>query len=92
MHEEWLEKLATTLNIKNIRQGKNSIEITIPKEIVETLDGQKLFIGVSRISRMFRFSKRGNNLIIILDIVKLDKHFVYYLIELFELIKKIKTA
>ena len=92
MHEEWLEKLAKSLEIKNIKQGKNSIEITIPKEIVEILDGQKLFIGVSRISRMFRFSKRGNNLIIILDIVKLDKHFVYYLIELLELIKKIKTA
>lgn len=92
MHEEWFEKLATSLNITNIKQGRNSIEIFIPREIVDTLDGQKLFIGVSRISRMFRFAKRGNNLIIILDTIKLDKHFVYYLIELLELIKKIKTA
>ena len=39
---------------------------------------------------MFRFSMRGKNLVITLDTVKLDKHFIYYLIDLFNAIKKNK--
>ncbi len=90
MYEEWLEKLAKKLNINRIKQSKNFIEITVPEETLKSLDGQELFVGVNKISRMFRFSMKNKNLIITLDIVKLDKHFVYYLIDLFELIESIK--
>jgi transcription-repair coupling factor (superfamily II helicase) len=90
MYEEWLEKLARKLNINKIKQGKNSIEITISEQNLKTVDGQELFLGVNKISRMFSFSMKSKCLIITLDIVKLDKHFVYYLIDLLELIDKIK--
>ena len=63
----------------------------LPKEITDQLDGQKLFVEASTLTRMFRFSMRGNKLIIILDIVKLDKHFIYYLIELLDIIKNCLT-
>lgn len=90
MYEEWFEKLANKLRINKIKQSKNFVEVTILEEILKSIDGQELFIGTNKISRMFRFSMRGKNLIITLDTVKLDKHFVFYLIELFELIDKIK--
>ena len=88
MHEEWFEKLANSLNITKIRQTNNFIEIVIPKELTEKLDGEKLFMDAISISRMFRFGYRGNQLLITLDIVKLDKHFIYYLIQLMNAIKK----
>ena len=88
MYEEWLEKLSTKLDIKNIRQTKNSIEITIPEVIVKKLNVQDLFYDVVNLSRMFRFGMRGKNLIITLDTVKLEKHFIYYLIDLYNLIEK----
>lgn len=88
MYEEWFEKLAKELSIKQIKQTKNSIEISLPKELTEKIDGQKLFMDVSSLTRMFRFGMRLNHLIITLDTVKLDKHFVYYLIDLLEIIKK----
>ena len=91
MYEEWFEKLAKKLHIENIKQTKNSIELILPKEITDQLDGQKLFVEASTLTRMFRFSMRGNKLIIILDIVKLDKHFIYYLIELLDIIKNCLT-
>lgn len=90
MYEEWFEKLAQNLHIDKILQTKNSIEITIPSDLIEKLDGQKLFLEVSNLSRMFRFRMRGKHLIIILDIVKLDKHFIYYLIDLLKIIEKSK--
>lgn len=88
MYEEWFEKEANKLNIIKVRQTSNFVEITLPKEITNILRGDLLFTEVSAISRMFRFSMKHECLIITLDIVKLDRHFIYYLIELLEVIKK----
>ena len=46
------------------------------------------FKEVSSLSRMFRFSKKQNNIVVTLDIIKLDKHFVYYLIDLLKILDK----
>ena len=88
MYEELFEQEAKKLNIKNIRQTKNSIEITLDKEITEKLDGETLFFETTKLSRMFRFSMKIDKLIITLDIVKLDKHFVYYLLDFLKILKK----
>lgn len=88
MHEEWFEKEATKLGISNIRQSKNSIEITIYDNDLKNIDIQNLFYDVTNISRMFRFSNRGKNMVITLDTIKLEKHFIYYLIDLLDKIKK----
>ena len=90
MHEEYFEKLASELNLKNIRQFKNYIEITIIEKDLQNINVQDLFYDVTKLSKMFRFSMRGKNLVITLDTVKLDKHFIYYLIDLFNIIKKNK--
>ena len=58
----------------------------IVPNIVKNINGDYLFYETSKLSRMFRFSMKENELIIILDIVKLDKHFIYYLIELLKII------
>ena len=50
---------------------------------------QYLLINTSNFAN-FRFSMKSDNLIITLDIIKLDKHFVYYLIDLLKLIDKNK--
>ncbi len=89
MHEELFEKMSINLNITNIRQTRNFIEIILPKELTNQINIDQLFVSVSEISRMFRFSTHFGLIKITLDIVKLDKHFVYYLIELLEQIKKL---
>lgn len=88
MYEEWLEKLARKLNITDIKQMRNFIYITLPKELTEKVNGELLFTLVSDITRNFRFSMKGKLLVITLDTVKLDKHFIYYLIELMEVLEK----
>ena len=90
MHEELFEKMASNLNITNIRQTRNFIEVILSKEMTNNLDTEKLFMSVSDISRMFRFSMSLGMLKITLDTIKLEKHFIYYLIELLEEIKKSK--
>jgi len=88
MYEEWFEKMASSIGIKDVKQTKNFIEITLPQSLTEKINGEYLFLEASRITRMFRFSLKNKALVITLDTVKLEKHFVYYLIELMEIISK----
>lgn len=86
MHEEWFEKLAQHIDINKIVQTKNFIEITLSKELSQKINGETLFFEATEISRMFRFSMKMDKLIITLDTVKLEKHFIYYLIDLMKII------
>lgn len=88
MYEEWFEKLAQNLNITKVKQTKNFINIEIPKTTLKDVDGENLFYEISKLGRMFRFSSKENNLVITLDTVKLEKHFIYYLIDLMKIINK----
>ena len=45
-----------------------------------------LFVESFKINSSFRFLSRGSNLVIILDIIKLEKHPIFYLTELLDLI------
>ena len=82
MYEEWFEKLANKLKISNVHQTKNSIEIVFPENIVSKLNTEEIFMDAFYISNMFRFISRGSNLVIVLDIIKLEKHPIFYLVSL----------
>ena len=84
MYEEWFEKLANKLQIKRVRQTKNSIEIVFPSEALEKMEVDEVFVDAVKITNMFRFVSKGTNLVIILDIIKLDKHPIYYLVNLLD--------
>jgi transcription-repair coupling factor (superfamily II helicase) len=88
MHEELFEYLARELNITRIKQTKNSIEVVLPKELNEKINIEELFIKLSNY-RFYRLSSRFNQIVITLDIIKLDKHFIYYLIDLLDIIKSV---
>jgi len=82
MYEEWFEKLAKKLKISKVRQTRNSIEMVFPMEVVEKMNTEDIFMDAFYITNMFRFISRGSNLIIVLDIIKLEKHPIYYLVAL----------
>ncbi|MBR3362952.1 MAG: transcription-repair coupling factor [Bacilli bacterium] len=88
MYEEWFEKLANKIGIKNIKQTKNFVQIELDENITNKIDGENLFYETSKLSRMFRFSMKQKKLIITLDIIKLDKHFIYYLIDFIKIVEK----
>ncbi len=88
MYEEWFEKYARKLKINDVTQTKNSIIIGLPKDMYASIDGKKVFMDVNRLGNMYRFSERHGKLYITLDIVRLERHFVYYLIDLLEVIER----
>lgn len=84
MYEEWFEKLAKKIGLSHVNQTKNSIEMVFPADVVSKLDTEEVFMDAFYITNMFRFISRGSNLVIVLDIIKLEKHPVYYLVELLD--------
>ena len=88
MYEELFEKKAKKLGIKDIKQNKNNIEIWLPLDLTNKIKIDDLFINLSKVSRKFRFGMRFKRLVITLDIVNLDKHFIYYLINLLNILEK----
>ena len=82
MYQEWFEKMAKELEIEKVNYTKNSLELVVSEESTTKIDGEKLFVDAFHITPMFRFKMLSNQLIIILDTVKLEKHYIYYLVEL----------
>ena len=88
MYEEWFEKIAQSLKIKNIRQIKNKITVELPTELTQKIDGEKLFVNIYKIHKNFKLSYKDNKIFVNFDISNLDKHFLIYLIEMLEMLKK----
>ena len=92
MYEELFEKEIKSLDIKNVSQTKNFITITLSKDLTSKVDGELLFFDVISLTRKFRFSMKNDELMITLDLPGLDKHFIYYLIDMLKILKQsIKT-
>ena len=75
----FLKILSYLLENRSI-DGKNSIDVVLPIEISSKIDGEELFNYSYELSRNFRFSYKNNCIHIILDKIKLDKHYLIYLI------------
>lgn len=92
MHQEWFEKLAIKLGITKVTQSESLIEIEIPENISNDLEGDKLFLIVYNINPRFRLSYRMKKIYISLPLINLDKHFIYYELELLkELLNMLKN-
>lgn len=87
MYQELFEKISRDVSIFKINQTKNFIEVILNKDLTLKINGEKLFFGLNEVSRMFRFSMKFGRLTITLDTIKLDRHFIYYLIEMINIIK-----
>lgn len=88
MHEEWFEHLASKLKIRRVRQTDSEVQIVLDKELTEKINGEILFVEALKISSKFRFKMQGKQLMITFPIKNLEKHFVYYLIDLLQVIEK----
>ncbi len=86
MYEEWFEKIASNLGIKSVKQTNLIVEILLNSSIVEKVKFDKLFIKAYDICSKFSFKTVNNNVIIHLNINNLEKHFLYYLVPLLNLI------
>jgi len=86
MHEKLFEYLSVQKGVEKIRETKNNVTFVIDVEHSKNINGEFLFMKANDISKFIRFTYKENHLNIILDTIKLSKHYLYYITELLELI------
>ena len=86
MYEEWFEKLANKLDIIDVKQNEHYVELTIPSNVANKVKFDKVFMMAYNICSKFSFKTLGNNVVVNLPILSLNKHFIYYLVDLLNLI------
>ena len=82
MYEEWFEKLASSLSIKRVERRENLITIEIPPQISDKVDGEKLFFITYKINPRYKLKYQNKRIYITLPTVNLEKHFIYYEVDL----------
>ena len=87
MYEEWFEKLALSLHIERVVQNNKIVELEIPASLTKKLKFDKLFMQVYNICPKVQFRSMLNNVYITIPIGNLPKHFVFYLVDILNLIK-----
>lgn len=89
MHSKWFENICNKLNITNIHETNNFTEIVLKKDLVSKIDIEDLFVGVIKLSKRFKFMSRGTDIVISLNTIRIDKHPIYYLLDLVNVIMNI---
>lgn len=84
MYEEWFEKLAEKLQIKDVRQTERLLTIYLPEEISSKIKGDKLFLEVYNINPKFQLKYENRKISISLNIFNLKKHFIYDVVALLQ--------
>ena len=79
--------LFNNLNIERVVQNNKIVELEIPANLTKKLKFDKLFMQIYNICPKVQFRSMLNNVYITLPIGNLSKHFVYYLVDILNLIK-----
>ena len=84
MYAKWFDNLCKKLHINTIHETRNFTEIVFSGDILELLDVEEIFVFSVKLSDRFKFMSRGNDMVIVLNTIRIDKHPVYYLVDLLD--------
>ncbi len=86
MHEKLFEHYSIEKGVEKIRKLKNNVTITLNEDVSSNINGEFLFMKANDLSRFIRFEFKNNRLNIIFETIKLDRHYLYYVVDLLEFV------
>jgi len=86
MHEELFENLKSKNGIEKVIQTDKSIEIVFNEKMTNELHADELFVKAYKICKDFKLSYSFKRLRITLNINNLEKHWIYYILDLIKVI------
>ncbi len=87
MYEEWFQSIADDMKITNIKYIGSNVEIELPTNISDLIDGEKLFLQIYTINPKFRLKYVNKKIIISLSILNRKGDYVKDLLDLLLLVK-----
>ena len=82
MYEELFESMRKKKGIEIVKQTDKYIELSFSKDYSNRIKADELFINAYKISRNFKLSYVNSRIVLTLSITNLDKHFIYYIVDL----------
>lgn len=82
MYEELFESMKLKKGIEKVNQNERFIEIIFTESMTNSIKADDLFINAYRISKNFKLGYKNRKLILTLNINNLDKHWIFYLIDI----------
>ena len=89
-HEKYLEKLLEQAKVNIIENDNLKVTLKLKKEVFNDLKIESLFYEAVKITTKFNFIYKNNAINITLLKASLEKNYIYYLVDLLELILKLK--
>jgi len=86
MHEKLFEYLAEQKGLEKIRELKNNITFQLSKEASQQINGEYVFEKAYEISKFIRFEFKNERLNIIIENIKLNRHYIYVIVDLLEIL------
>ena len=77
-------KLETSIKVNMVISRTSFEELTFDIDHSKNINGEELFMKAYKISRNFSFNYSNLRFHVILNLKGLEKHFIYYLIDLFK--------
>jgi len=87
MYEKLFEYLSAQIDVEKMVESKTNITLILSEAGTGKIAGDKLFSTGMRISKFLRFAYKQERINIILDTIKLDKHWLYTMCEFLEMIQ-----
>ena len=81
MYEEWFNSLKVKKGIENVIENSREIDIIFNEEVTNTIKAEDLFVNAYKVSNNFKLKYIYKRLHLVLNIINLDKHWIYYVIE-----------
>lgn len=91
MHQRLFEYYANKNNINQINFNKTIIELTVPRNLSNEIDGEKLLQLITKINSSISLTYRNGRITIIIYKNKLKRHFIYYLLDIMNIIETKKA-
>ena len=82
MYEKLFEKLKEDKGIEMVKEKENCIEISFNMNTSNSMKADELFIKAYKISKNFKLSYLYKRIVLTLYLHDLDKHWIYYILEL----------
>ncbi len=90
-NEKYFEKLVIITNVLIVDNDNLKITFKLNELNYKGINIENLFVETTKISTKFNFTYKNKSIYISLLKASLDKHYIYYCIELLELINNIKN-
>ncbi len=81
IYEKLFEFLTKEIGVEKIQEHKTNISLTLSVEGSKLIAGDQLFKTGLEMSNQIRFSFKNDRILIILDTLKLERHWLYTMVE-----------